>query len=104
MYFHLMFIWRHSTNLFYSHVTLNTPVDLVLVPLQRVVHGAAHAAGHDVVRRVGSIVLRRVRWRPVVQVVDLGQGSGGVRVSVHGCGNSDSVHRAAVMSQLIVLR
>lgn len=82
---------------------ISTPVDLVLVSLQCVVDGAAHAAGHDVVRRVSSIVLSRVRGRPVVQVVDLGQGPGGVRVSVHGGGDSDSVHRASVMSQLIVL-
>lgn len=82
---------------------MSIPVDLVLVSLQCVVHGAAHAAGHDVVRRVGSVVLGRVGGRPVVQVVDLGQRARGVRVSVHGGRDPDSIHGASVVSQLIVL-
>lgn len=79
------------------------PVDLVLVSFQRVVDCAAHAAGHDVVRCVSSIVLSRVRGRPVVEVVDLWQRPWGMWISVHGSGDSDSVHCAAVMRQLIVL-
>ena len=79
------------------------PIDRVLVPLQGVVDSGSHTGRHDIgVRGVSAVVLRGVKRRPVVQVVNRGDRPRRVGVSVHGSRHPYSVH-PAVMGQLIVL-
>lgn len=79
------------------------PIDRVLVPLQGVVDSGSHTGRHDIgVRGVSAVVLRGVKRRPVVQVVNRRDRPRRVRVSVHGSRHPYSVH-PAVMGQLIVL-